>query len=137
MSALQKLFSEKTCFVSILQVPHGKISLWKNMLFTFIMHPVVTEIISALQKLFSEKNALSLNSTAAAWQKYFCENTWFFLIIMHQKLYLPCRIYYQQKNTLSLNSTAPLFQWNNREYFFMAKSFLHSKRNGDGRNYFS
>ena len=31
------------------------------------------EITSILQKLFPEKDALSLNSTSTAWQKFFCE----------------------------------------------------------------
>jgi len=71
-------------------------------IFLQIIHPVLTEITSALHELLSEKNKLSLNFTNTAWHKYFCFSVithWVFTEITSilQKLF-------SEKKLLNLNT---------------------------------
>ena len=57
----------KTSLIPILQM------LYDRNIHIVILDWVLAEITSILQKLFPEKDALSLNSTSTAWQKFFCK----------------------------------------------------------------
>ena len=81
----------------------------KTLLFSVIMHRFCTEITSLFQKLLSLKNALSLNSTNSAWQKYFCKNQFLFSVIMHWGLSEIVSIlqrFFSERNLLSLHYTS-------------------------------
>ena len=111
MSTLQRLLSEKKKLKSkFCNYCMAQIFLWKPLLFPSHNVSVCTEMISILQNLFPEKNALRFNSsTNAAWQKYFCENQYFFLVKMHCVLAEITSILqklFSERNALSLNSTS-------------------------------
>ena len=119
--------------------------------FTIIMHPVVTKIISALQKLFSAKNALSLNSTAPLFQwikryyffmaKVFCirkETVTADIIFLNRNF---SKIFFKNWHSWSeLCSYCNSINWKklfysffislvDRNYFYLMKRFLHRKKN--------
>ena len=76
-------------------------------------------------KTLAKLNNKILHLLFLNWQKCKWRN-WLCLYTEEQKIFF----------FLSTSKT-PLFQWINREIFFMGKSFLHRNSNSDGRNYFN
>ena len=88
-----------------------KIFLWRPKL--FLSHNVFYRNNICLQKLFSEKNALNLNSANAAWQKYSCENPYICSVTFHWVLAEIASILqklFSEEDALSIHSTSTAWQ---------------------------
>ena len=85
--------------------------LWRPIL--FLSHNGFYRNNIYLWKLFSEKNALNLNTANAAWQKYSCENPYIFSVTFHWVLEEIASILqklFSEEDALSLNSASIALQ---------------------------